>query len=41
MKDNVSAFSSSEYDQEIKRTLPFYESFYEQVIDVVNVHFKM
>lgn len=41
MKDNASAFSSSEYDQEIKRTLPFYESFYEQVIDVVNVHFEM
>lgn len=38
--DNASAFLSSEYDQEIKRTLPFYESFYEQVIDVVNVHFE-
>lgn len=40
MKDNASAFLSGEYDQEIKRTLPFYESFYEQVLDVVNAHFE-
>lgn len=34
MCDNISAFNSIEYDTEIERTLPFYEEFYRQVVDV-------
>lgn len=39
LKDNASAFHSTEYDDRIKRTLPYYEEFYQQVIDVVNLYF--
>lgn len=35
MNDNKSAFSSNNYDREIKQTLPYYELFYEQVIELV------
>lgn len=38
MKDNISAFNSTEYDVKIKHTLPFYEEFYKQVVDVVKIH---
>lgn len=38
MKDNASAFNSTEYDEKIKRTLPYYEDFYKQVVDVVKIH---
>lgn len=38
MNDNSSAFSSKKYDSEIKRTLPYYEEFYKQIIDVVRTH---
>lgn len=37
MNDNESAFSSSDYDRKIKQTLPFYEQFYEQVIELVKI----
>lgn len=37
--DNVSAFNAIEYDEKIKRTLPYFEEFYKQVIDIVNIHF--
>lgn len=37
MSNDTSAFNSNEYDDKIKRTLPYYEEFYKQVIDVVNV----
>ena len=36
--DNISAFSSKEYDPKIKQTLPYYEDFYKQVIELVKVH---
>jgi len=36
--DNHSAFHSTEYDSKIKRTLPYYEEFYKQVIDIVLVY---
>jgi len=36
--DNISAFSSKEYDLKIKQTLPYYDDFYEQVIKLVKVH---
>lgn len=39
MKDNTSAFNAKEYDEKIKKTLPYYEAFYEQVIDVVKAQF--
>lgn len=35
MKDNISAFNSTEYDDKIRNTIPYYEEFYQQVIDVV------
>lgn len=35
MNDNKSAFDSSEYDRKIKQTLPYYDEFYKQVIDLV------
>ena len=35
MKDNTSAFSSREYDQKIKQTLPFYEDYYTQALELV------
>lgn len=35
MNDNKSAFSSIVYDREIKQTLPYYDEFYEQVIELV------
>lgn len=38
MKDNISAFNSSEYDDKIKHTLPYYEELYKQIIDVVKIH---
>lgn len=33
--DNKSAFSSTEYDKKIKQTLPYYEDFYAQTIELV------
>lgn len=38
MNDNVSAFNAVEYDGKIKYTLPYYEEFYKQVIDVVKTY---
>ena len=37
MSDNISAFDSKEYDMQVKRTLPFYNDFYQQVIDLVKI----
>lgn len=37
MNDNKSAFSSTEYDKKIKQTLPYYDDFYEQVIELVKL----
>ena len=38
VKDNISAFNSTEYDVKIKHTLPFYEESYKQVVAVVKTH---
>lgn len=35
MNDNKSPFSSSEYDRKIRQTLPYYDEFYQQVIELV------
>lgn len=35
MRDNNSAFSSDSYDEKIKQTLPYYEEFYEQVVELI------
>ena len=35
--DNKSAFSAAAYDSQIRKTLPFYDEFYKQVIDLVSV----
>lgn len=35
MNNNKSAFNSSEYDIKIKQTLPYYDDFYEQVVELV------
>lgn len=37
MNDNKSAFRSDDYDKKIKQTLPYYDEFYEQVIDLVKI----
>lgn len=37
MDHAVPAFSSAEYDRKIKQTLPHYEQFYEEVIELVKV----
>lgn len=37
MNDNKSAFNSTEYDSKIKQTLPYYDEFYEQVIELVKI----
>lgn len=38
LKDNCSAFASVEYDRKIRKTLPYYEEFYNQIIDLVQVY---
>ena len=35
LNDNRSAFAAKEYDEKIKRTLPYYDEFYRQVVDLV------
>lgn len=37
MNDNQSAFRSNDYDRKIKQTLPYYDQFYEQVIELIKV----
>ena len=37
MNDNKSAFRSNDYDKKITQTLPFYELFYEQIIELVKI----
>ena len=39
MNDNISAFDAAEYDNEIKRTIPYYEDFYRQVVDIAKIQF--
>jgi tRNA (cmo5U34)-methyltransferase len=40
MGDNISAFRSDEYDQKIKQTIPYYEDFYRQIMELVKAcHF--
>ncbi len=36
---NTTAFSSEEYDEKIKQTLPYYEEFYKQIADAVGTYF--
>lgn len=36
---NTTAFSAQEYDKKIKQTLPYYEEFYKQIIDIVKSYF--
>lgn len=40
MKDNNSAFDSTEYDEKIICTLPYYKQFYKQIIEVVNTYYE-
>lgn len=37
---HTAAFSAQEYDKKIKQTLPYYEEFYKQIIDVVKCQFE-
>lgn len=37
MKQNSTPFDVVEYDKQIKRTLPFYEEMFQQVVDIVRV----
>ena len=36
MNDNKSAFKADEYDDNIKRVIPYYEDIYAQTADIVN-----
>lgn len=40
MNENISAFNAEEYDSKIKMTLPYYEDFYKQVVDIVKIRFE-
>lgn len=40
MKDNLSAYSSDDYDSRIESVLPFYREFHFQVLDLVRVSHK-
>ena len=33
LSNNISAFNAKEYDTKIKQTLPYYDEFYQQVVD--------
>ncbi|MDE6132189.1 MAG: class I SAM-dependent methyltransferase, partial [Oscillospiraceae bacterium] len=35
LNDNSSAFNSAEYDEKIRRTLPYYDDFFENIISTV------
>lgn len=35
MNDNSSAFNSAEYDEKIRRTLPYYDDFFENIVSTV------
>lgn len=37
MKQNSTPFDVVEYDRQIKRTLPFYEEMFQQVVDIVGI----
>ena len=37
MKQNSAPFDVAEYDRQIKRTLPFYEEMFQQVVDIVRI----
>lgn len=37
MKENFAPFDVAEYDRQIKRTLPFYEEMFQQVVDIVRI----
>lgn len=37
MKQNSIPFDMAEYDKQIKRTLPFYEEMFQQVVDIVRI----
>jgi len=39
VNDNTSAFNALQYDEKVKKTLPYYEDFYKQVIDIVKIQF--
>lgn len=38
--DNASAFRSAQYDQKIRQTLPYYEDFYKQIMELVKTVFN-
>lgn len=40
VNDNTSAFNALEYDEKVKKTLPYYKDFYKQVIDIVKIQFE-
>ena len=40
MIDNTSAFNSFEYDRKIRQTMPYYEEYYRQIIELVKTVYK-
>lgn len=39
MNDNAAAFNAGEYDSQIKKTIPYYEEFYQQIVGIAEVQF--
>ena len=37
MKQNSTPFDVAEYDRQIKKTLPFYEEMFQQIVDIVKI----
>ena len=37
MKQNSTPFDVAEYDSQIKRTLPFYEEMFQQIVDIISL----
>ena len=37
MKRNSTTFNMAEYDKQIKRTLPFYEEMFQQIVDIISL----
>lgn len=38
MKDNPAAFNADSYDEKIRQTLPYYDEFYKQIVDIVRIY---
>lgn len=40
LHNNISAFNADKYDNNIKRTLPYAQDFYEQIVEITQTYFQ-